>query len=295
MEKTVNQRFTEVVDYLLDTKTVPSKKQLAADLGVSPSYFTEILKERLKIGADTLQKFFTLYPSYMPYIFGLSESILTRTPIHNVSFTEPQHVYNTQSAPPTKRKSAPATAPANHNLGHPRVVTVTEKNEEIISLVNVKAAAGYLNGYADPEYIESLPTMRVPGLKSSTHRAFQSKGHSMSPTIHDNATLIGSWVESLNDIRDRRIYIIVTKDYGITVKRVLNRISDSGQLVLISDNHNKIDYPNFTVRAEDIKEVWYLTAALIYEFREPGELYTRFNDLEATVTLLANQVKKLTQ
>lgn len=295
MEKTVNQRFTEVVDYLLDTKAVPSKKQLATDLGVSPSYFTEILKERMKIGADTLQKFFMLHPKYVAYIFGLSDNFLSSTPNDNITFTEPTNQYSAQSAPATKRKNAPATAPATHNLGHPHVVTVSEKNEEIVSLVSVKAAAGYLNGYEDPEYIESLPTMRVPGLKASTHRAFQTKGHSMSPTIHDNATLIGSWVESLEDIRDRRIYIIVTKDYGITVKRVLNRISDSGQLVLISDNHNKIDYPNFTVRAEDIKEVWYLTAALIYEFREPNELYTRFNDLEATVTLLANQVKKLTQ
>ncbi len=60
---------------------------------------------------------------------------------------------NTSFAPPTNNTFAPATAPATTSLGLPKIITVSPDNEELVPLVNAKAAAGYLNGYADPEYI----------------------------------------------------------------------------------------------------------------------------------------------
>lgn len=174
-------------------------------------------------------------------------------------------------------------------LGMPQVVAVNEEDEELVSLVNVKAAAGYLNGYADPEYIEKLPTIRMPGLKGGTHRAFENSGHSMSPTFHNKAILIGRWVESFSDIKDRYAYIVVTKTDGIVNKRVLNRIDERNQLVLISDNAHKREYPNIIIDAEDILEIWKVRAAFSFEFPEPTQWQDRFNDLEAQITFLTQQ------
>src|SRR5204863_1338996 len=42
------------------------------------------------------------------------------------------------------------------------VVTVDQDNRNNIELVPHKAAAGYLNGYADPEYIKELPRFKLP-------------------------------------------------------------------------------------------------------------------------------------
>ena len=36
-------------------------------------------------------------------------------------------------------------------------VIMDEQNNETIELISMKASAGYLNGYADPEYVERLP------------------------------------------------------------------------------------------------------------------------------------------
>ncbi len=221
------------------------------------------------------------------------ERKITRTysaPITKHIVSEPK---SAKYDPPTRGKNDTPNDTPTHNLGHPQVVVVNEKDEELVSLVNAKASAGYLNGYADSEYIESLPTIKFPGLKGGTHRAFEVKGQSMMPTLHNSAIAIARFEECCDHIKDRRIYVIVTKHDGIVIKRVLNRLKDSGKLIIISDNQNKKEYPNDFIEAEEILQVWYLRAALGFEFHEPNELYNRFNDLEAQVTILQESVKKL--
>ena len=51
-------------------------------------------------------------------------------------------------------------------------ITVDKDDNENIELVPQKASAGYLNGFADPEYIEELPRFQLPVLpKNATYRA----------------------------------------------------------------------------------------------------------------------------
>lgn len=194
---------------------------------------------------------------------------------------------------PTYDKSLHANLHAKHTLGLPKVITVGENEAELISLVPHKASAGYLNGYGDPEYVETLPTIRMPNLGSGTHRAFEIKGHSMNPTLYNGSMSIGRWVESLDEIRDRRIYIVVTKSEGIVAKRVLNRVNESGKLILVSDNHNRKEYPNIILDASDVLELWYQRANLAFEFPEPDIIYNRMNDTEARLTLLEDKIKHL--
>src|SRR5690606_15081353 len=51
-------------------------------------------------------------------------------------------------------------------------ITVDKDNNENIELVPYKASAGYLNGYADPEFLGELTKFQLPFLPSSgTYRA----------------------------------------------------------------------------------------------------------------------------
>ena len=61
------------------------------------------------------------------------------------------------------------------------VLTIDEESRNNIELVPQKAAAGYLNGYADPEYIRDLPKMYIPNLPMGSYRAFEISGDSMLP------------------------------------------------------------------------------------------------------------------
>lgn len=184
----------------------------------------------------------------------------------------------TQNASPI----ASATASPTLNFGVPNVVTVDSSNRENIVLVNQKARAGYLNGFADVEYVKKLPTFYLPQLKAGTYRAFEVDGDSMEPTLESKELVIGSWVESLDDIREDRVHILVTKSHGIVIKRVLNAVSKYGYIIAKSDAFNsRNQYKNLLIDPEDIQEIWYARMHLNANFRSPSEVYHRLNSFEA--------------
>lgn len=291
-----------LIEYLQYSKISPSKAEKA--LGVANAYIQNSKNRKGEIGSSILSKLASEYLdlNLIWVITGNGQMLLTPNEIQKNKEDTPSvnQENNIVSEPKTANILHPNTTKKLHptlhptgNLGMPKVVAVNEHNEDLVSLVSAKAAAGYLNGYADTEYVENLPTIRLPNLKGGTHRAFENKGHSMLPTLHNGSISVGRWVESLDDIKDRRIYIVVSKHDGIVIKRVLNRIEEAGKLILLSDNSNKTEYPNYTIDASDILEVWYLRGGFIFDFREPSELYARFNDVEARLTIMQEQLQKL--
>lgn len=176
----------------------------------------------------------------------------------------------------------------------PQVVTVDNSGSENVMMVPVKARAGYLNGYEDPEYISTLPAYRLPGLSNGTYRMFEVEGLSMHPTFDDKDILITQFVEDLNSIRDDRIYVVVTKNDGVVVKRVLNRIQKDNKLILKSDNYkHKEEYPPLVIDPQDVLEIWYGIAFMSRQMRAPNELYTRVADTEGRLTMLEAELKKM--
>ncbi|MBT8196197.1 MAG: helix-turn-helix domain-containing protein [Bacteroidia bacterium] len=132
-------------------------------------------------------------------------------------------------------------------------ITVNDKNEENIVIVPVPAAAGYLVGYSDQEYIEELPRFALPILQSkSTCRVFQIKGDSMLP-VQSGSFIIAEYVLNWNEIKDGQTYVIITKDEGIVYKRVYNHLKKEQILELHSDN---VQYQSYKLEAKEIIEVW---------------------------------------
>lgn len=173
----------------------------------------------------------------------------------------------------------------------PKVVVVNEENDEaFIPLVEYKAQAGYLTGYLDENYIEKLPMYSVPGLYGGSFRMFQVKGLSMYPTLQDGSYVIGEFVESWEYMTDNRVYIIVTVNEGIIVKRVKNRIRKYKSLYCSSDNR---EYGNIRIPIEDVKEVWEAKMHLSFEFLDPVTNYQKITDLEVDIHNLKEQIKHL--
>lgn len=173
----------------------------------------------------------------------------------------------------------------------PKVVVVNEEDDEaFIPLVEYKAQAGYLTGYLDKNYIEKLPMYNVPGLYGGTYRMFQVKGLSMYPTLQDGSYVIGEFVESWEYMTDNRVYIIVTVNEGIIVKRVKNRINKYQSLYCSSDNR---EYGNIRIPIEDVKEVWEAKMHLSFEFLDPVTNYQKIADLEVDIYNLKEQIKHL--
>ena len=142
------------------------------------------------------------------------------------------------------------------------VVTVDEHDRNNIELVPHKAAAGYLNGYADPEYIKELPRFRLPILSHGTYRAFEITGDSMLPIL-PGTIVIGEWVENFKDLKNGKSYVLVTQREGIVYKRVFNYLQENGKLFLVSDNRQ---YAPYQIDAAEVIEAWGAKAYISVQF-----------------------------
>ncbi|POY37520.1 transcriptional regulator [Solitalea longa] len=167
-------------------------------------------------------------------------------------------------------------------------ITVDSEQNENIELIPAKASAGYLNGYADPQYVAELPKFHLPFLKGGTFRAFELKGDSMLP-LEPGTIVVGEYIENYGEIKSGDTYVVLSKDEGIVYKRVTNKIKENKKLFLASDNKQ---YETYSINAEDILEVWRAKAFISTAFPTPStepsleKLTEMVEQLQKTVTKL---------
>jgi transcriptional regulator with XRE-family HTH domain len=138
-------------------------------------------------------------------------------------------------------------------------ISVDQKNEGNIELVDTKAEAGYLESFSDPQYIKELPKIQFPNIPEGTYRGFEIAGESMLP-MESGSVVIASYVENLAEVRNNRTYIIVGKNEGLVYKRV-QRNDERRSLVLSSDNPT---YAPYEISFEDVAEIWQYYAHLSF-------------------------------
>lgn len=147
------------------------------------------------------------------------------------------------------------------------VVTVDASQKQNIEFVPLKAAAGYLNGYADTEYVKELPHFSLPNLRQGTYRAFEISGDSMLPLM-PGTIVIGEYVEDLKNIKSGKTYVLVTQREGIVYKRVFNYLEENGNLFLVSDNRH---YAPYQLSGADVIEVWVAKAYISVQFPDVAD------------------------
>ena len=149
------------------------------------------------------------------------------------------------------------------------VVTTDNNNNENISLVPVRVAAGYAKGgFIEPEFMRKLPTFSLPdkAYRNGTFRAFQVSGESMQPTLYEGDWVICRYLENWpRDIQDTFVHVVVTEEIPV-VKRLLNRLDERGQLTLQSDNPA---FPSQFLDGANVREVWRAVGRLSRQFVNP--------------------------
>lgn len=158
-------------------------------------------------------------------------------------------------------------------------ITVDKNNKENTEYVPVKAKAGYMAGYNDPDYIATLPRFSLPNLpKAGTYRMFPTTGDSMQP-IPENSEVITQYVQDWKRLKPDTPCIVILKGRQDFVFKLVTVLAD-GNVLLKSLNRN---YQPYTVNAEDILEIWkyykYQTDALPPQQTDLQELKTLILDL----------------
>jgi len=170
-------------------------------------------------------------------------------------------------------------------------IVVDSENNERISLVPIKAAAGYLNGYSDPEFVEQLPNFSLPvkELSQGSYRAFEIKGDSMLP-IPSGSYVLTEHIENWNWVKSGECYIVVSKNDGVVYKRVTNKIEEKQSIELHSDN---LEYDSYLIEVEDIVEIWKAKGYLTFELPVKKANQTSVDELSNMMLRLQNEVEKL--
>ncbi|HTS43943.1 MAG TPA: LexA family transcriptional regulator [Puia sp.] len=159
-----------------------------------------------------------------------------------------------------------------------------------IHLVPVKAAAGYLAGYADPEFLDELNTFTLPMLASGNYRAFEIVGDSMLPTP-SGSVIVGEKVDNMEDVKSNQTYVVVSRNEGIVYKRLMKNNKLKNKLTLISDN---TAYQPYQVNSEDVLELWkaqlVITKANMQQRWDVSQLANLVSNLQEQITVLKKKM-----
>lgn len=175
-------------------------------------------------------------------------------------------------------------------------IVVDKEGNELIPFVPVKAQAGYTKGFGDDIFLGTLQTFSIPNLRNGTYRMFEVDGDSMLQItgggLHDGDIVIAQYLENFYDVRDNRVYVVVSKE-GIVIKRLINRLrSDNPVIVCKSDNKSGA-YPDFLLRPEDLYEIWELKAYISKQLSFNTDLWQMLSEMQTQQALLAEKLSNL--
>jgi phage repressor protein C with HTH and peptisase S24 domain len=165
-------------------------------------------------------------------------------------------------------------------------LTYDKSGNEMIPIADIKAAAG--NGYINEQVLRNTDFVQLPAnlVKSGKHMCVRIKGNSMSPTLQDGGFVIirllekSEWTNLVSD----RVYIVSDTEGMTYLKRVRNRFTSGGFIVLTSDNPDKATYPNFNLQQNELVSIWYVEWYLSAKLPNiHDQFYSRLERLENSI------------
>jgi DNA-binding XRE family transcriptional regulator len=234
-----------------------SKRAMAQILDVHEGNYGRMEKGDLNISPLTILKFQKQFPSINPEWWAYNKE--------PKSYEQKVRLL-TGSSKYSNARSLGATETTDNE--DTQFVEISQGRYRMkVKLVPEYAYAGYLSGYADPEFLEELPVHEV--IVNQIHRgkyqAFEIAGDSMDDgsikSIPDGTIVTGReiqrqhWVNKLHTHRWPN-FIFVHKSEGIVCKQIAHQDLITGILTLRSINPDRETYPDFDVQMDDLLQIF---------------------------------------
>ena len=87
--------------------------------------------------------------------------------------------------------------------------------------------------------------------------------------VKDGSFVVAKFMEDIEDVKDGRTYIVLTKEDGLVYKRIYNKVEEEKVLILYSDNKM---YAPYKVHIENIMELWEFTCCINTQEYDENEL-----------------------
>ncbi|MGK7391608.1 MAG: XRE family transcriptional regulator [Candidatus Cyclobacteriaceae bacterium M2_1C_046] len=162
-----------------------------------------------------------------------------------------------------------------------------------IPLVDVNARAGYIKGYKNINYINTLDTYDIPGFKNGgSYRMFEIEGESMVPTLFPSEIVIAKQKE-IKNLESDKLSVILTKK-ALIAKRAKRSAESKDKVKVISDNP---EFSNFNISLQDIVETWEIQGKIskkllqnyVFDFHRLTTLEQDIKNLQSKVSILLNK------
>ncbi len=215
----INRNFRKVFEELSVRKIIKGKSDIAKKLDTYNHIINNILKGDRNITVDQILKLSNQYDVSPDYMFGKSENMFLSD------------------------RSIPSFDHSDREW----------LNDGNISLIPLKAAAGYqidLNNLASQE---DVPRFSLPGMSGDLF-AFEIDGDSMMPTITNGDVIVCEKLSTGETLKDNHVYVIISD--VVVAKRIHQIKDDSGQLraiELISDNSEF--YQPYQMELEEVRQI----------------------------------------
>ncbi len=235
-DNTINDRFIKAFSELEKLKLFSSKSSFAADMGVSSSALSDILKSRHGVSAKILNLLFEKYNVRYEYIFEGELPILKGVfPLADEH--DNLHVSGNLA---TYQVSKPTNG---HKNG----------DKSLVPFYDVDFAAGSVAFYDDPSQSKVAYKMDIPDFTGCI--AFRAYGDSMMPLITSGsmvfATKVDNWAEHLEY---GRIYSIVCNDGHKYMKYVRRHRQKPNDLYILHSENDT--YDDFDLKKSSIRNIW---------------------------------------
>lgn len=230
--------------------------------------------------------------------FGVEIRELVKTDLQKVSFDQKENAEKTESKGKVsgkftgkflgKSEQNDSASPQMAKL-FPKGISEESNANGNIAFVPIKARAGYLCGYGDIGFIGGLQHFTMPGFREGPYRMFEVDGDSMYPTLTHGDYVIAKRLENIADIRLYGIYVVLTREDGIVVKRLLNRVETEFKLILKSDNEG---YPERNLAIEEVLEIWFCTGYVSFTIKDAPQIHHILHNVVDRLNLLEEKAKK---
>lgn len=223
---------------------------------------------------DVTKRFIETYKSLglTGYKMGKQSTIITKQKISNIEkgITEASSEVLSDFFATYKEVNPEYILTGNGRMLKDTLITENEVIPKIIEFENFpfvsqKAYAGYLSGYADAEYVETLPTVAFPvdHTPQGNYLVFEVKGDSMNDGSHDSY-LDGDLVlcrEIRMDLwKDSKLhfnkwdFVIIHED-GIIIKRIIDHNVENHTITIHSLNPDKEAYPDKEINLCEVRQI----------------------------------------
>lgn len=212
----VNRKFKEVYYALLDRGIVRGKSDIAKNLGTYNHIINNILKGERNITVDMILLLSDYYNINSNFLFGLDEHMMFSPSLLENDFFE-------------------MPSPSGN-----------------VVMVPAQAFGAYVLGISSEQAVEEYEYMNIPNIDGE-HYAFEAVGDSMQPTVMQGDLVVTKALETKQEIRNNRMYVLVSD--AVVIKRIQkiktgNRITE---LKLISDNSTL--YKPYRISIKEVRQI----------------------------------------